>query len=230
MKKLISMATPNIANDCEEFIANHQDYARVQGFEYECHSEKHKDFQDLHVVYSRLGFLLDALEDSEFAVWADADVAFMNFTWDITSLLNHGKIDIGRYLKGQPITEKSPGAWLAGYSQKNWHTSYLCFGLIVFRSNWLSKSFLREVVRRARENPETDNAREQYYAYDVLSQINNQGVRMCTTNEIGCFSAELWNDGTRWQPGFPTVHLAGANWDARKKLFRQNYKQLVKRG
>ena len=232
MKRLISMATPNIANDCAELIANHREYAAAQGYEYECHQEKHRDFMDFHPVYSRLGFLLDALDDSEFAVWADADVAFMDHTWDIASLLDHGKVDIGRYVPGNPtpVLEKSPGVWLAGYNQANWPTSYLCFGLVVFRANWLSKSFLREVIHRARQNPEIDNAREQYYVYDVLAQINYAGTRMCSPSEIGCFSPELWHDGNRWKRGYPTVHLAGGDWPKRNKVFHQQYKPLVKRG
>ena len=231
MRQIISMATSELSPYCDEFIENHRQYAAAQGYEYVLHQEKHPRFLDLHPFYSKLGFQHDALEaGAERVVWVDADVAFMDCTWDIASLLDGGQVNVGRWGDGQPQPhlERSPGYWLAGYCQANWPSSYLCFGLLVFRNNWLSRAFLREVERRGRENPEVDYARNQYYGYNALAEINNGGVRMCKPEEIGCFSVEACWDGQPWRPGCPTVHIAGISWERRRQLFHDHYRPLVK--
>src|ERR1035437_6258851 len=226
------MATESLLQYCDEFIVNHREYAAAQGYEYKLYQKKHRDFVDFHPVYSRIGFVLDALEAGYDPIVAiDMDAAFMNYTWDIGTLLIHSQVDVGRWPAGyaNPILEKSPGCWLAGYNQSNWPSNYLCFGLLVYRNNWMSKAFLKEVWRRSLVNPEIDSAREQYYGYDVLAQMSYAGVRACTAEEIGCFAKETWNDGTRWWEGYPTVHIACAPWEQRQELFHDVYLPQVKK-
>lgn len=226
------MATPNIAEYCGEFITTHREYAEINGYEYVCYSEKHPRFQNLHPVYSRLGFMQDAFQDgAERLIWADADVGFTNYSRDIGKLIDHGQVDIARGIGNwETAIEKSPGIWMAAYNQKNWPTTYLCFGLTVLRNNWLSRSFLDHVENLSRANPEIDNAREQAHVYDALAQISYAGVRACTALEIGCFARTPWNDGVIWQPSYPTVHLAAADWPQRQAIFHETYWPLIQRG
>lgn len=229
MKRIITMATPNIKPYCSELIENQKRYANTRGYEHIVYENLHPDFKEYHPVYSRLGYLLDSFRDgAEKVVWADIDVAFIDHSWDIGQLLEIGGITVARWGQNSPELYKADGCWLAGYDQQNWPGAYLCFGLLAFRNNWLSISFIQEIVRSMKENPD-QSAREQFYAQVALIKINFAGVRLCSAEEIGCFSSQIWHDGVVWKEGMPTVHLAGpSEWSDRQKVFIKHYQKLVK--
>jgi hypothetical protein len=118
---------------------------------------------------------------------------------------------------------------MAAYRHGNWPSTYLCFGLVAFCNNWLSRAFLKEILAISKSKPEVDSCHEQYYVNEELVRIGFAGVRACSADEIGCFATELYDDHTQWRPGFPTVHLASAPWPARQKAFTTTYLPLVKR-
>ncbi len=232
MKRLITIATSNIREHCSELLENQREYAAAQGLEYCDYEQLHPDFADVHPVYSRLGYVMDALkEGADKVIWADADVVFIDHTRDLCNLVDVPGITVARWEPGTkgPELYNADGYWLAGYRQTNWPGAYLCFGLLVFRNTWLTKAFLNEIMTTMRENPEV-SAREQYYAQKALIKINFAGVRLCSGREIGCFAPQIWHDGTVWEEGMPTVHLAGpADWERRRRVFLEYYKNRVKK-
>lgn len=232
MKVILSMSTVEIEQYTKELIENHKEYAAAQGYEYKCFTEKHPVFTGYHPSYSRLGFLLDAIDDGyDPIIWADIDVAFLDYTWDIGSLLDYGKDDTAVGLPDWQIRwDKTGGVWMAAYKQANWPSTYICFGLVAFANNWLTKSFLQEISRLSR-NPamEDSSCHEQLYVNEELVRINFAGVRPCSPSEIGCFATELCDDHNQWQEGYPTAHLASGPWPKRQKVFCEKYRQLIKR-
>src|ERR1035437_3179112 len=112
MRLLTSIVTPEIAEDCKLFRKNHEEYAEACGYRYSCNNQLVWD--KLPASFSKIGLILRALEAGcDPILFVDADIAFMDYTFDLADLL------INDY-------------WLAGYRQRNclcW--PYLCGGLLV---------------------------------------------------------------------------------------------------
>ena len=232
MKIILSMSTQEIEQYTKELASNHAEYAAAQGYQYKCFTERHASFTEYHPSYSRLGFLLDAMKEGyDPIVWADIDVAFLDYTWDIASLLDYGKADAAFGLPDWQIQwGKTGGVWMAAYKQGNWPSTYVCFGLVAFANNWLSKAFLEEVARLSKNpNMQDTSCHEQLYVNEELVRVNFAGVRACSPQEIGCFATELCDDHNQWQAGYPIVHLASGPWLLRQEAFVNTYGPTIKR-
>jgi len=208
---LVTIATPEILGDVAAFIENQKEYATARGFEYRI---KHKPWwKDLHASFSKVWEIHCGLcQGFDQVIWTDADVAFMDMQWDITSLLDENH-------------------WMAAYKQTNWNTwDYLCNGLIVLRNCPESRDYVEKWVKKVETRFIKDHPWEQWYFDELIRDIKYQGVRRCVGAEIGCFCPELWHDGTIWQPGYPTIHFAGpSDWKKRGEVFRTVYQSQVKR-
>lgn len=227
--RLITIATSQIVYECIELLANQGAYARARGYEHRVVRETH--WPDLHPSFGRVWEIHQALEEGcETVVWSDADVAFMDHTWQIADLV------------GGPY-------FLAAYRQTNWpppdadaskQWAYLCAGLMVFRNTPEARRYVSLWIDRIENGTPHVKPGElvritwhpfEQWLMDELNRLDFKyaGIRPCSAAEIGCFSRELWNDGTIWRPGMPTVHFAGTNpWSDRRQTFIDHYAHLVK--
>jgi len=212
MKKLlVTIATENILPHCGEILETQSAYAAANGYEYRLVSDLH--WKDMHPSFSKVWEIHRALEEGyDFFIWADADVAFMDPAYDFLKLLE-------------------PDYFVAAYQQTNWRSwKYLCNGLFIMRNTQQAKAYVKEWMRRCELRTMVDMPYEQWFWDELMRETNWANIRCCTAAEIGCFSSQIWHDGTIWQPGMPTVHLGGpADWPRRRQVFVDNYLPLVKR-
>lgn len=221
MKKIITIATPEIVNIASCFIRNQSGYAKANGYEYEAVPTRH--WEHLHPSFSKVYEMDQALKAGcEIVIWADCDVAFMNYHYDLGSLLS------GDY-------------WMASYLQQNWSKfKYLCAGLIVIRNTQEARGFVREWADRCLRGcpewkpgirtPVVDHPWEQWHYSSLIQGWEYKGIRCCNAYEIGCFCPEIWHDGVIWKTGMPTIHMAGpSTWDNRADIFNRVYAKQVKR-
>lgn len=207
---LITIATPEIADHAALFIENHRGYAAKTGYEFRFVTDAH--WKHVHPSYSKVYEIDRALKDgAEVVIWADADVAFMDWSIDLASLLK-------------------PDYFMAAYQQQNWHRwKYLCAGLTVWKNTGPCRAFVDEWVKRCTAEKTQDRPWEQWYMDELVRETNYAGIRPCNAAEIGCFAPEIWHDSVIWQPGMPTVHLAGpATWERRAEVFKSAYAPQVK--
>lgn len=218
MKKLlVTIATENILPYAKEIIENQRWYAGKQKYDYLCHETIY--WPNLHPSFSKVWEIWNALETGyERIIWADADVAFMDSSFDLATLLDD--------------TSKYPdGYFMAAYQQTNWKTwRYLCNGLIVLRNDDECKKYVAEWMRRVDTHFIKDHPWEQWYFDEIIRETDWHRVRCCTGAEIGCFAPETWHDGTIWKRGYPTVHFAGSHisWPERQRAFLEHYLPQVK--
>ena len=211
-KKLVTIVTPNIANDCREILDNQAAYAVANNYE---HSIVAPFWENLHPSFSKVYEINKALEEGyDVVLWADADLAFTNHTFDLEQLL------INDY-------------FVAAYRQTD-HPSYfyLCAGLTIWRKCERAKIFVGKWKQRCEQELgiAIDKPWEQTYFNGLALEKEYAGIRICTAREIGSFCWELWHDGTIWEPGMPTIHFAGsATWEKRREIFLQKYAPLVVR-
>ncbi len=218
-KKLVTIATIEIAPFAFGFLANQKDYAEANGYDYEVVTTRH--WKDMHPSFSKVHEIHRALQEGwDTVLWADADVLFTNYTVDLDDLL-------------------SPGVFLAAYQQGNWSAwKYLCAGLTVWKNTNQAKRFVDEWMERVeigsprvRPNQRViipHHPWEQWYFDEIIRETNHVGTRGCTAAEIGCFCAEIWHDGTLWVPGMPTIHMAGpATWQQRAELLPRYLPHVV---
>ena len=208
---LITIATDNIRKDCQVILDNQAEYAAARGMEHRITTEIH--WTDLHPSFSKVWEIHRALEEgAEYFIWADSDVAFTNFKIDLFKLL-------------------TPDYFLAAYRQTNWKSwAYLCCGLQVFKNTPQARAYVAEWVKRVEGRFMKDHPFEQWYFDEILRETKWANIRCCTGVEIGCFSKEIWHDGTLWQKGYPSVHLGGpATWERRAEVFRTHYAPFIVR-
>lgn len=232
MKKLLlSLATPEIREIAEPFLQNHKEWAERHGFVYQCAEEV--VWKHLHPSFSRVAMLDKAMKDGvDIAIWADSDIAFLDMRRDLSDLLGDDY-------------------YLAAYHQQNWVLfPYLCCGLMVWKNTPESRAFIAEwmdrclngspkVIDGERVKIEGANAREplmqakpweQWYFSELIREVKYKGIRCCNAWEIGSFCTEIWFDSVRFEPGMPTVHMAGdAPWERRVQVFNEIYKPLIRR-
>lgn len=209
-RKLITIATPDIQPFCKEMLENQRWYAGKQKFEFELVEKPY--WTDLHPSFSKVWEINRTLEEGyDFLIWADADVAFMDSSNDLTQLLE-------------------PDYFMAAYQQMNWKTwAYLCNGLIVMRNIDQAKDYVTKWIQKIETGFIKDHPWEQWYFDELIRETNYSGVRACTAKEIGCFAKEVWHDGNIWEKGMPTVHFAGPTcWSTRQAAFLKHYQPLVK--
>lgn len=214
MKQLVTIITPEIEQHCVEFRANHEEYAKANGYFYGCSSTLH--WPDLPASFSKVWSILNALRNGcETVIWADIDVAFMDMTVDLAGLLK-------------------PNHWLAAYNQKNdkWigDRPYACCGLMVIRNGVETIKFFEDLFRRVDTREVTWHPWEQWHFDAMMRETNFAGVHLCSAKEIGAFAKELWHDGVWWSPGCPTVHLTTPlDWPLRRQVLVDNYLPQVTR-
>lgn len=208
MKKLVTIATHDILPFCSRFLKNQEAYAEANGYSYEAVNSKH--WMNLHPSFSKVYEIGRALDDFEFVLWADADVAFMDHNVDLSNLLTNGY-------------------FMAAYHQKNWpNWVYLCAGLTVWKSTAESRRFVGEWFRRVDSGYIEHTPWEQWYLDELIRESNYAGIRACSAHEIGCFCPQIWHDGTKWKPGMPTIHMAGPKtWEERADVFKRIYERQV---
>jgi len=218
-KALLTVATPEIASLCQPFLENHRLYAEARGYDYLQTSEKF--WPDLHPSFTKVHVIREAmLAGYKEIVWADADVAFMDFRVDLADLL---KKDI----------------FMAGYHQANWKLwKYICAGLTVWKRTADAMDFVDEWHERCtigtlRIEPKkrvivTYPPWEQWYMDEIIRETAFKGIYAASAEEIGCFCPEMWHDGILWRKGMPTIHFAGQHtWERRVEVFEQIYKPLI---
>lgn len=232
MKKLLlSLATPNIREVVEPFLQTHKEYAEAYGYVYQCAEDS--VWNDLHPSFSKVALLDKAFKDgAEIVIWADCDVGFLDFTRDLGDLVS------GDY-------------YFAAYHQQNWRAfAYLCCGLMVWKNTPEAHEFIAEWIDRClngspkiiegerikiggsiqREPLMQTKPWEQWYASEIIRERKYKNIRACNAWEIGSFCPEIWHDSVIWQPGMPTVHMAGdAPWEKRAEIFNTIYKPLIRR-
>lgn len=211
---VLTIATKEILPLCSEYLDNQRQYASVNQFDHRLIEEKF--WPHLHPSFSKVAYIKAALEEYEFVIWADADVAFMDQHKKLTDLLR----------------PDDSGYFLAAYHQKNWpQWIYLCAGLMVWRKTPAADKFIKNWFFRCSEGYIEYKPWEQWYFDELIRESNYSGIRACSAHEIGCFCPEIWHDGCRWQPGMPTVHMAGdATWERRRQIYRDVYmKQVIKK-
>lgn len=224
--RLITIATPNIIYEASPLIENQREYCEARSWEHLVVRETH--WPRLHPSFGKVWEIRQALADGcEFVCWADADVAFMDRSWQIADLVMYEDI------------------WLAGYMQANWTAwPYMCWGLTVWRNCTEARDYISRMIDSIEngtpyinKDKRTDVATigkpwEQWLA-DELNRFyltEYRGLKFCSAHEIGCFSRELWNDGVLWEDGMPTVHFAGDHsWADRRQTYIDHYSRLVKR-
>jgi len=223
--RLITIATPNIRQWCNGLIQNHKEYALARGYEYVEVSELY--WKDLHPSYSKVHEIQKALlEGCEKVIWADADVIFMDYRVDLADLLQ-GTVDM------------IEDYFMAAYQQTNWPAwPYLCAGLTVWRNGGAARAFVGEWVDRCEKGSPLivpgkltrmlHEPWEQWYLDELNRKWEYKGIRACTGKEIGCFAPEIWSDGTIWELGMPTIHLAGpCSWARREEVAAEYIKKVV---
>ena len=212
MKKiLLTLATPNLYPHCQELLDNQQEYAAANGYEHRVASDLH--WTDMHPSFSKVYEIDKAMQEGyDYIIWADADVAFTNFHYDFLQLLE-------------------PDYFAAAYWQQNWKTwQYLCNGLIIWRNTEQAREYVRLWTERCLTKKMLDPPWEQWSWDELMRETNYAGIRPCNAHEIGCFSKQIWHDGVIWQPGMPTVHLAGpADWPTRRQVFLDHYQKHIVR-
>jgi len=226
MKRLITIATPEIRQWCNGFVQNHKEYALACGYEYVEVSEIY--WKDLHPSYSKVHEISKALKEGcEYVLWADADVIFMDYRVDLVHLIDGSHwSDLG-------------DLFLAAYQQTNWPAwPYLCAGLTVWRNCKESQMFVQEWVDRCEHGSPLivpgkltrmlHEPWEQWYMDELNRKWEYKGIRACTAKEIGCFAPEIWHDGTLWEEGMPTIHLAGpSTWERREEIAHHYLRKVV---
>lgn len=211
MKKLLlSLATQEIRAIAEPFLQNHKAYAERNGYVYQCAEEVH--WEDKHPSFSKVWTIHQGLVDGyDFVIWADADVAFTNFS-----------VDLSRLVKDQDY-------FMAAYWQRNWKSwKYLCAGLTVWKNTPDAIAFVKAWIKHVEEGTMLDMPYEQWWLDLIVRETNYAGIRPCTADEIGCFSSEIWHDGIKWKPGMPTIHFAGpASMERKASVFETTYASQV---
>jgi hypothetical protein len=208
-KLLVTIATENILPFCQEILETQRLYAQKNDYQYRLIGQLH--WGDLHPSFSKVWEIHTGLEEGfDFIIWADADVAFMNSNVDLANLVEEE-------------------FFVAAYHQQNWKSwRYLCCGLSVWRNCKEAIGFVNDWIQRVEKRFMKDHPFEQWYFDEKIRERNYNGVRCCTAQEIGCFCPEIWHDGTVWQRGMPTIHLAGpTDWSTRQKIFKEKYQGLV---
>lgn len=215
MRQFVTIITPDIADECAEIKANHKEYAAAHDYTFQCYEDLH--WPDLPASFSKIWCLQQALHDerNDVVLWVDADVAFIDMTFDLAELLK-------------------PDYWLAAYDQQNkqWigERPYICAGLMAIRNSESTRAFFDEVARRVETRENTVHPWEQWYMDQMMMATKFAGVHLCKAHEIGAFSRELWNDGVPWHPGCPTVHIScTGDWPRRRQIFLDYYLPIVKR-
>lgn len=218
-KKIITIATAEIAVFAFDFLINQKEYADSNDYEYEVVTTKH--WGELHPSFSKVYEIHRLLtEEWDVVIWADADVLFTNHTVDLARLL-------------------TPDIFLAAYQQGNWSAwKYLCAGLTVWRNCKQARRFVDEwkerveigspCIRPGQRVLVPHHPWEQWYFDEIIRESNHAGTRGCTAAEIGCFCPEIWHDGTWWVKGMPTLHMAGpASWEMRAQVLPKYLKQVI---
>lgn len=223
--RLITIATPEIIYECFPILENQRQYAQTRGFRHDV--IKDLRWPHLPASWSKVHEIHKALLDGcETVVWADADVAFMDYNWQIADLVGNG-------------------TFLAGYKQENWKAwPYMCFGLTVWRNGPEAMAYIEHMIdciengtpyiaKGTRTDVATIGKPWEQWVGDEMNRFyldEYKGLKFCSASEIGCFSKELWNDSVVWQDGMPTVHFAGDNpWSDRRQTFIDHYSWKVRR-
>jgi len=95
MNALITIATPEIAEAAKPFLDNQRLYAEKLSYQFRCHPSQFSGWEHLHPSFSKVPLIDQALKDGfEYIVFADADVAFTNFTLDIKDILAEKVTDL----------------------------------------------------------------------------------------------------------------------------------------
>jgi len=217
--KLVTIATPNIQEQANGFLINQAMYAVEWGYVFE--RVQSVAWSQLHPSFSKVFEIDRALaEGFEFVIWADADVAFMDFNADLTKILK-------------------PEHFLTGYQQNNWKTwKYICNGLLVIRNCEGARNYVTEwadhcvngcpLTQPGIRTMIRDHPWEQWSFDALIRHTNYHGIYAATAQEIGCFCPEIWHDGIIWQAGMPTIHMAGpASWEKRADVFEKIYRKKV---
>lgn len=204
--RLLTIATGHILPYCLEILQTQKEYADKHHLDYSVATELL--WRDLHPSFSKVWEVKKAFnEGAERVIWADADVAFTNYHYDLMAL-----VDNDNY-------------FMAAYHQLNWKSwVYLCNGLFVMKNDARSNHFLDDWIQRIESRKMKDHPWEQWYFDEIIRETNWFGCRVCDADEIGCFSENIWHDGAIWRPGLPTVHLAGpASWPKRREVFLRDH-------
>ena len=216
-RAIVTGYTPNIAAEVIPFVDNQAAYATRWGYDYVVQTGQHPKAAHLHPSYSKIYFLIDLLlAGYETVVWADADVAFTNFSRDIGALLRDDD-------------------WVAGLQEiGKGMPKYLCCGLLVFRNGPEALYCLRHIAAWMEAGQcGTEHPWEQTlfnrYTHEVLAASTFAGIRACLPNEIGSFWPELLSSPVLrpWQYGDLTIHCGIAPWDVRARVFVAKFAHKV---
>lgn len=210
--KILTLVDDTISPFCEELMDNQIEYAETKRFEHEIATKSH--WPDQHPCFGKVWMIHKALQaGSPFVIWADADVAFTDMTYDFTKLVADKK------------------QFIAVYQQSNWKSwPYPCCGLMILRNCEELRSFVKEWIRRIETWFMKDHPWEQWYFTELVRECDYKGIKMCTAKEIGCFAPECWTDGTPWRRGYPSIHFGGpAEWPRRRRVFLDYYEPIIKR-
>jgi len=216
-RALLTMDTPDIAYHCYALRANKADYASRWGYTFIY--EPRAYWPEISPVYSKVWYIRELLRRGfDTVVWADADIAFTDFTRDI----------------GDLVDDKH---WLAGMRELGkTHKKYICAGLLVFRHDWRSMETLERILQliEGGDHPEREGIeekREQRQLNNILHNLNYKGVHACTENEIGSVWEEVKGPPLKrsWQPGDLTIHMSLMPWEYRCGIWLGKYQRHVKR-
>jgi hypothetical protein len=211
---LVTHHTPKIEFACKPLQDNKSLYAQRWGMDYFCHADIHPDWQHVPAQYSKILYVRDLLNRGyDIVVWADADIAFTNFTESITTLLPEDCYLAGAREVGKP------------------HPKYICAGLLVFRNCEQSIALLNHCAALVDSGKHTMivSKQEQYDMNNFLQERDYTGVRACAEDEIGGVWEEV-KPGSNlrgWRYGDLHIHCSLLPWEARGAIYMSKYARQI---
>jgi len=213
-KVIVTHHTPQIQFACAPLQENKAAYAKHNGYDFVCHNDVHPEWKQVPAQYSKLLYLRELLDkDYDVVVWADADIAFTNFTKDAVSLIDDE-------------------SWLAGAREIDKpHPKYICTGLLAFRNCAESKAALDHCIALVRADHHTPviGKQEQFDLNNYLQERDYKGVRACVEDEIGAPWEEIrpGSNARSWRYGDLHIHCSLLPWEMRGALFVSKYARKI---
>jgi tetratricopeptide (TPR) repeat protein len=207
---ILTMETPEISDHCSEMSANKLAYARHCGHDFMCLAKPL--LPNLPPQFSKIAAINQQLTAGLYdqVWWVDMDCVFTDFRYDLAELLQSDR-------------------WLAALNESNAMPN-ICSGLMLIRSCAESREFFQAVAEDVARQPSQQHPFDQLHINRVLAERNSwSGVQLCTVDEMGAFSEEIWSCHRPWRQGDRTLHLAGshASWALRRQVFVERYQHLV---
>lgn len=200
---IITAHSPEIVDVCTDLEENKRQYATKFAMDYECGDGS---FGTFCPMYQKLYLIQRALDRYSIVVWADMDVAFTNFSKDITKTLS-SLYSIGG------IGHQRDG---------------INAGLMVIRSNDTTKALFHTIIAHIETLPDSIlsvHPCDQTYI-NSFAKTMEIPVEHIPVDKLGVCEAH----GTRpWVAGDLSVHIAipERDWSLRNKIFVEKYKPLI---